>query len=265
VNRFIEHGYTSLFLAAFGERLGVPLLVTPVIVAAGLLAANGKLDLLAVIAVVTFATLLGDWLWFQLGRRRGSRIANFLCRVSLSRDSCVRRTQALSARHAGTLLLYAKWIPGVAHLSSPMAGSSGMSPVRFTALNSIGTFVWVVTLALTGWISMRPLEWSDLAAAVFGMLPLWLLIIFLVNGAWKYVQRRRFIRSLRMARITPQELFARLQSAEDERPIIIDLRHPLDVLADPRTIPGALNILPEDIEQYAKNLPLTREFVLVCT
>ncbi len=49
---FIEHGYTSLFLAALVERLGVPLLITPVIVAAGLLSATGQLDLLAVIAVV---------------------------------------------------------------------------------------------------------------------------------------------------------------------------------------------------------------------
>lgn len=262
---FIEHGYTSLFFAALVERLGVPLLITPVIVAAGLLSATGQLDVLAVIAVAAFATLLGDWLWFELGRWRGGRVINFLCRISLSKNSCVRRTQVLSARHAGALLLYSKWIPGVGHLSSPIAGSAGMSLVRFTALNSIGTFVWVVTLTLAGWFSMRPLEWTHLGAALFGVLPLWLLIILVVNVAWKHVQRRRFIRSLRIARITPQELFAQLQLPEDERPVIIDLRHPLDVLHDSRTIPGALNVLPEDIEQRAKDLLLTREFVLVCT
>lgn len=261
----LEHGYASLFVASFIERLGVPLLVTPLIVAAGLLAAGGQLDLLGIVLVTTVATLLGDWLWFELGRRRGGAVINFLCRISLSKDSCVRRTQVLAGRHAGASLLYSKWIPGVGHLSPPIAGISGMSLVRFTVLNSIGTFVWVLALALAGWISMRPLEWTSSAEALFGVLPLWLLIILLGNVAWKYVQKRRFIRSLRIARIAPRDLFARLEEPEEERPLIIDLRHPLDVLHDPRTIPGAHNVLPEDIAQYARDLPLAREFVLVCT
>jgi membrane protein DedA with SNARE-associated domain len=263
--RLLQHGYTTLFVASFAERLGVPLLVTPLVVTAGLVAASGQLDLLAVVAVITFAAILGDWLWFELGQRRGGTVVNFLCRISLSRDSCVRRTQMLASRHAGASLLYSKWIPGVSHLSPPIAGMSGMTVVRFTVLNSIGTFAWVVILVLAGWISTRPLEWTSSSAALFAVLPLWLLAILVGNVVWKYVQRYRFIRSLRLARIAPSELFARIQDPEDDRPMIIDLRHPLDVLHDPRTIPGALNILPEEIEQYAKDLALAREVVLVCT
>jgi membrane protein DedA with SNARE-associated domain len=125
-HQLVQHGYTTLFVAAFIERLGLPLLVTPIVVAAGLLAANGELDLLAVVGVTTLATLLGDGLWFELGRRRGAKVINFLCRISLSKDSCVRRTQALSERHADWSLLYSKWVPGVAHLTPPLAGHSGM-------------------------------------------------------------------------------------------------------------------------------------------
>jgi rhodanese-related sulfurtransferase len=77
------------------------------------------------------------------------------------------------------------------------------------------------------------------------------------------MQKRRFIRSLRMERITPKELHARIGS--EDKPLVIDLRHPLDVLHDPRGIPGAVNVLPEDIETRSKELPLEREFVLVCT
>lgn len=261
----MEHGYTTLFVAAFIERLGFPLLVTPVVVAAGLLAAGGQLDLLSIIAVTTFATLLGDWLWFELGRRRGGKVINFLCRISLSKDSCVRRTQVLSARHADWSLLYSKWVPGVSHLSPPLAGHSGMNLVRFGVFNSIGTFVWVTTLALLGWISMRPLEWTSVGTAVLGLLPLWLLTILVGNVLWKYVQKRRFVRSLRVERITPKELFARLDGMREDKPMVLDLRHPLDVLHDPRTIPDAINVLPEDIESRAKELPLESEVVLVCT
>lgn len=264
-DQLVRHGYATLFVAAFVERLGIPLLVTPVVVAAGLLAAGGQLDLLSIIAVTTFAALLGDLLWFELGRRWGGKAINFLCRISLSKDSCVRRTQVLSARHADWSLLYSKWVPGVAHLSPPLAGHSGMSLVRFGVFNSIGTFAWVTALALLGWISMRPLEWTSVGTAVLGLLPLWLLTILVGNILWKYVQKRRFVRSLRVERITPKELFARLDSTREDKPMVLDLRHPLDVLHDPRTIPDAINVLPEDIESRAKDLPREREVVLVCT
>jgi membrane protein DedA with SNARE-associated domain len=265
LHQFVQHGYIGLIVAALVERIGIPLLLTPVLVAAGLVAARGELDLLTVVGLTTLAMLVGDQLWFELGRRRGNRVINFLCRISLSKDTCVRRTQVLADRHADVSLLYSKWIPGVAHLAPPMAGSSGMSLARFLALNSIGTFIWVFALTLAGWLSMRPLEWTSVGAAIFGLLPAWLLIILTVNVLWKYVQQRRFIKSLRADRITAQEAFVRINGSEAERPIVIDLRHPLDVLHDPRTIPGALNILPEEIEKLAKDLALEREFILVCT
>ena len=265
LHQLVSHGYIGLMVAAFIERLGVPLLLTPVIVAAGLLAANGELDLLTVLAVTTLAMLIGDWIWFGLGRRYGSKVIKFLCRISLSKDSCVRRTQVRAGRNADASLLFSKWIPGVAHLSPPLAGNSGMSIVRFTMLNSIGTFIWVLALAAAGWISAKPLEWTRFGSAVFGLLPLWLMTILIGNVIWKYVDRRRFIRSLRALRITPQELYARLNGPEEVKPIVIDLRHPLDVLHDPRTIPGALNFLPEEIEQVVNQLAFKSEIALVCT
>jgi hypothetical protein len=140
-----------------------------------------------------------------------------------------------------------------------------MSLARFGVFNSIGTFAWVTTLALLGWVAMRPLEWTRVGEAVLGLLPLWLLAILIGNVIWKYVQRRHFIRSLRMERITPKELSARLEGNGADKPVVLDLRHPLDVLHDPRTIPNAINVLPEDIALRAKDLPLEREVVLVCT
>src|SRR5579859_7142443 len=142
----VEHGYYTLALAALLERLGIPLFITPVIIAAGLLAANAQLDLLGVIAVTTVATLLGDSFWFQLGRWRGTRVTDFLCRISLSKDSCVRKTQAFSSRFGNGSLLYSKWVPGVAHLTPVVAGTTNTSFIRFAALNSIGTFLWVAAL-----------------------------------------------------------------------------------------------------------------------
>jgi len=259
----IEHGYITIFIASLVERLGIPVFTTPVVVGAGLLAASGKMSLALVIAITVVATLIGDWVWFELGRRRGKTVVGLLCRISLSRDSCVERTKKFSKKHSDLSLLYTKFVPGVSHISPPLAGMSGTSLARFTAFNFAGTLLWASALAISGWASMRPLESARITSYVLGTLPVLIFLFIIGSLIWKYVQKQRFIRSLRMERLSAQQLAERLEA--EDKPLVIDLRHPLDVLHDPRGIPGAINVLPEDIEAKAKELPLEREFIIVCT
>ena len=46
---------------------------------------------------------------------------------------------------------------------------------------------------------------------------------------------------------------------------VVDLRHAIDREGEPRTIPGALRLPAEELEQRAAELPLDRELVLFCT
>jgi len=80
----------------------------------------------------------------------------------------------------------------------------------------------------------------------------------------KFVQRRRFLRSLRTARITPEELKGRLDIG-DETLAVVDTRSVLDVNAAPYAIPGALWIVAEEIERRHDELPRGREIVLYCS
>ena len=78
----------------------------------------------------------------------------------------------------------------------------------------------------------------------------------------KYSLRRRFLRQLFVARVTPEELKKKLDSGEDV--MIIDVRHSLDFEADPYIIPGALRIPSEQLESYPE-VPKDREVVVYCT
>jgi len=80
---------------------------------------------------------------------------------------------------------------------------------------------------------------------------------------WKYVQRRRVIGALRVARITPAELKSRIDAGEEV--LIVDLRHPLDFEAEPHLIPGALRVAPDEIEERHVEIPRDRDVVLYCT
>lgn len=90
---------------------------------------------------------------------------------------------------------------------------------------------------------------------VFGGLALFL--------AGKYIRRQRFIRALRIARITPAELKRKIDAGE--APVIVDLRHPLEFGADSMVIPGAVHTSPEDLERHLQEIPRDRDVILYCT
>ena len=91
----------------------------------------------------------------------------------------------------------------------------------------------------------------DRIGRLAGRLGGWLFAILpLILGAylgWKFFRRWRFLRELRIARITPEELRARLEAGEDIE--IVDVRHSLDFQAEPFTIPGATYIAAEQFEE----------------
>ncbi|MGC2193812.1 MAG: VTT domain-containing protein [Terriglobales bacterium] len=263
VQDIIRHGYVWLFLAALLERLGLPLLVTPVMVAAGAVAGIGDLSLLATILVVVIASEIGDLVWYELGRRQGSSVLRLLCKISLEPDSCVRRSEDAFARHTTSSLIYSKFVPGVGRLAGPVAGMSGMGRGRFLLLNALGSLLWAAGFALVGYIPARKLPIDVLLEEAAGWLLLLLLIALVANVAWKYVQRQKFIRSLRVSRMTVEDLKAAIDRGD--RPFVVDLRHRLEFLVNPRTVSTAVRISPDELPLRHAEIPRDREVVLYCT
>jgi rhodanese-related sulfurtransferase len=83
------------------------------------------------------------------------------------------------------------------------------------------------------------------------------------DSVFKRLQRQKFIREIWTERITPEELLKRINAGEAVT--VVDLRHPLDFLPEPRVLPNAIRILPEELEQKYPEIPRDREVVLYCT
>jgi membrane protein DedA with SNARE-associated domain len=257
----IRHGYALLFGWVLLEQLGLPIPAAPLLIAAGALARAGKMNLTFAVALAFIAVILADLFWYSLGRYRGVRILKLLCRISLEPDSCVRRTENLFVRHGVYSLLVAKFIPGLNTAAPSLAGIFRMPVRRFIIYDSVGGLFWVVTITSLGLIFSDQLErialrWGGwLVAALAGSLAAYVL--------WKFIQRRRFLRRLRMARITPKELMDKLTAGENIS--IVDLRQPIDIEAFPQMIPGALRIAMEEIEDRHGEIPRDRDVVLYCS
>jgi membrane protein DedA with SNARE-associated domain/rhodanese-related sulfurtransferase len=263
VQDILRHGYLWLFLAALLERIGLPLLVTPLVIAAGAVAGLGDLSLLGIILVTVLASEIGDLIWYELGRNRGPSVLRLLCKISLEPDSCVRRSEDAFARHMTTSLISSKFVPGVGRLAGPVAGMSGMARDQFLLLNGLGSLLWALVFALVGYIPARKLPIDVLLEAAAGWFLVLLIVALAANVIWKYVQRQRFIRSLRVSRMTVDELKAAIDRGE--RPFVVDLRHKLEFLVNPRTVSTAVRISPDELSLRHAEIPRDREVVLYCT
>lgn len=260
--QLIQHGYLVLFLVSFIERVGFPLLVTPFVMAAGALAGAGRMNLALIVLITVVPCVIADGGWYWLGRKKGVGILKWICRVSLERDSCVRRTQAFTARHSGLLLIYSKFIPGIGRIAPPMAGVAEMKPSRFVLWETAGATVWTLVFVLLGYTATAGIHWPSLNRLLLEYLPAALLLALVANVIWKYIRREMFISSLRAVRISPEELKGRLGS---EDLVVIDLRHFLDTLHDPRAVPGSIQIYPEELAKRYQDIPAEKDIVLYCT
>jgi membrane protein DedA with SNARE-associated domain len=234
-----------------------------VLLACGVLAGTGEMSASVAVVIATVACILGDTVWFEIARAKGMIVMRWLCKLSLEPDSCVRKSETEFDKRARWFLLTSKFLPGVSHVAPAAAGATNYPRGDFFLLNTAGSAIWVIVTVFAAYISTRKL---DVGGAVLDFLPAILLIFFSLivgNIIMKAVRRQRFIREVAAQRIEPRELFDRISAGAE--PYIIDLRHPLDFLVDPRTIPGAVRISPDELEARSDVIPRDREIILYCT
>jgi membrane protein DedA with SNARE-associated domain/rhodanese-related sulfurtransferase len=260
----LHHGYVVLLAWVFLEQIGLPVPSIPILLAAGALAGTHHMNLFAALVTAVFACAVADTIWFQLGRIKGIKILQLLCKISLEPDSCVRRTEGIFAKEGSRSLLLAKFLPGLGTVAPPLAGIFHMRLERFLLFDCAGAALWAGSFLGLGFIFSNQIERIADHVAVLGG---WLLVIAIGGFAAyignKYIARQRFIRELRVSRITVDELKEKMDRREDM--VIVDLRHSLDFEADPETIPGAFRIDAQELREKNDKLPRDRQIVLYCT
>ena len=257
----VRHGYSLLFSAVLLEHLGVPLPAAPVLLAVGALSRMGGMRLDLALLVILIGSLLGHYVWFEAGRRKGMAVLRLLCRISLEPDTCVRTTQELFERKGASTVVLGHWIPGLATVAPPLAGMTGMSRGRFLLLDAAGTLLRAGAYSGLGYLFGNQLEQVALYASQTGG---WLFLI--LGGALagyvglKAWQRQQIIRDVNMGRIEVAELKSRLDAGEPL--LVIDLRHAAE---GPLTLPGALRIAAEELEARFGEIPRDREIIVACS
>jgi membrane protein DedA with SNARE-associated domain len=260
----LHHGYVVLLGWVFAEQIGLPVPSIPLLLAAGALAGTGHLSFFFALFVCVFAATAADSMWYSMGRVKGIKVLQFLCKISLEPDSCVRRTQGIFSKQGARSLLLAKFLPGLGAVAPPLAGIFHMRARRFLLFDAGGSVLWAGAYLGLGFIFSGQIERiAEHALRLGGGLLALLIAILVAYIAYKFIARQRFLRELRIGRITADELKKKID--EGEELVIVDLRHSLDFEADPETIPGAFRMDAKELEEKNDRLPRDREVILYCT
>jgi membrane protein DedA with SNARE-associated domain/rhodanese-related sulfurtransferase len=259
----LKHIEMVVFLTVFAEQIGLPLPAIPVLLAAGAVAGDGQANLGVITALSVVACLLGDMVWFELGRHRGRQTLTLLCRIALEPDACVRRTENFFLIHGIRALILAKFIPGLSTLAPALAGLFRISMGRFLVFNSAGALLWSFSFLLLGYVFSDQISYVAELAVQFGKTATTIIAVGLASYVlYKYWHRQKLLKELRIARISPTELKQLMDDGQQS--VVVDLRGTLDHVADPYTIPGALRISAEELEQRHHDIPRDRDVILFC-
>jgi membrane protein DedA with SNARE-associated domain/rhodanese-related sulfurtransferase len=269
IELFVKYAYLILFVWVLVEQLGIPVPSIPLLLTAGTLSATHRMSAFMALLCVLAACILSDTMWYLLGRAYGNKVLKLLCKFSMEASTCVTKTESYFTRRGPVTLLFAKFVPGLSTVAAPIAGQTGMSMGKFLLWDLAGSVIWAEAYLLVGRFFGDIAKKSAPFLHMLGHFAV-LLVALMVVGIFVYrlVKQRRFIAAVRARRIEPEELMALIDEAVkkgDCAPFIVDLRHPLDYLPDPRVVPGAVRVGPAELGMHSDRIPRDRDVILYCT
>ncbi len=257
-----RYGVSLVGLNVFLQQMGLPIPAVPTMIVAGAMAAASRISAPGVFAISVAASVLADALWFWAGRRYGYKVLKFLCRVSLSPDTCVRQTEGIFERYGFFSVVVSKFVPGFSTVAPPMAGALRMSLGSFLGAALASAALWVGAAMAAGWLFSRQVDFvlawmaanAALAAAIVGAL----LAAYVLYKAW---QRWRLARFVVASRITVDELGELIDAKRPHH--LVDVGSKLAHGHRPH-IPGAVLLDLDEIDRSAHSFPSDRDIVLYC-
>jgi len=263
----LEVTYSGVLLAVFANQLCLPIPSIVFLMAAGALSAHGAMHPGIIIFLGVSGCLTADGLWFWFGRRWGSQAMRVLCRFATDPRGCSNNARKQFRSYGLPLLVVYKFVPGLDGLLPPLCGAEGVSPARFIALDTAGSFLWSACYVGVGYVFSDELDAAIRWVEHFGTaLMIAIGVPFALYAAWRGLVLVRMIRRLRVRRITPPMLARKLKSRM--KVAVLDLLSFEHDTEGPgvTAIPGAFWVDPARLRNSPQiTVPDDVELILYCS
>jgi membrane protein DedA with SNARE-associated domain len=139
-----RYGYGAAVLAVMVEGMGIPTPGQTLLMASALEAAQGWMNIVLLLFLVTTAATVGNSIGYAIGRWGGRAVLNKL-KVNAQRQ---QHLEDLFTGRGGIVILLARFLDGLRQLNGIVAGVMGMPWWTFTAYNVAGALLWTFAWGL---------------------------------------------------------------------------------------------------------------------
>jgi membrane protein DedA with SNARE-associated domain len=145
-------GYALVFALIAVETMGIPVPGETALLAGGLLAHEGKLEIVPLIAIAAAAAILGDNVGFAIGRKLGRRVFEAPGPLHQQRLAALAVGEPFFERHGPKAVFLGRWVAGLRIASAWLAGMNRMHWPRFLFWNALGGICWATSVGLGAYL-----------------------------------------------------------------------------------------------------------------
>ena len=192
---FEKYGLLLAFAAVLLEQLGPPLPSGPLLMVAGALATEGRVSAWSLAGVAWGASMLGKIALYVVGRRYGRQAMGALCRLAVTPNSKIDKTDRRFERWGALLLIFAEYIPGVRTLAPSLAGAEKLSPTSFLLYSAVGATLWTGLYLGIGLVFSEQIDEVLVLVERSGKVAVVVIVVAIVYFAVRWWRRRRSLKA----------------------------------------------------------------------
>jgi membrane protein DedA with SNARE-associated domain len=176
------------------ESMGIPSPGETALVAAAILASQGKLEIWLVILIGVCSAIVGDNIGYLLGRRFGRNVFTAPGPFMHHRIRAIRAGDGFFERHGPKAVFIGRWIALVRFATAWLAGINHMRFKLFFFWNALGGITWGITYGLVGYFGGEAAAHVLAEAGIVGFVVL-LILPLVIYAVVKRRERRAAERS----------------------------------------------------------------------
>ena len=188
VNELVKSaGYPLLFVLVMSESSGIPIPGETALIAAAVLASQGKLQIELVIVIAAAAAIIGDNIGYVIGRKGGRWVLERPGAFVRQRQEVLRIGEPFFERHGPKAVFFGRFVLGLRVWASWLAGATRMHWRSFALWNALGGIAWATAVGLVAYLLGNSAGSTVEAFGIYGLIAV---VIAIVGG---FVLHRRHV------------------------------------------------------------------------
>jgi membrane protein DedA with SNARE-associated domain len=170
-------GYPLLFVLVMSEAGGVPIPGETALIAAAVLASQGKLEIVPVIALAAAGAIVGDNIGYVIGRKGGRWLLERPGLFHRQRLEVLRVGEPFFKVHGPKAVFFGRFLLGLRVWASWLAGATRMRWGSFALWNALGGISWATAVGLVAYLLGHSASHAIEAFGVYGLVAVLLAIV----------------------------------------------------------------------------------------